>query len=258
MSKKQMFFWYEERIGFFGHSYFKEYADILTLKKTKTEVDFLEKELGLKKGVEILDLACGHGRHTIELAKRGYIIIGQDANSFFLHEAKKFAKKANIEARWIKGDMRQIPFENKFDIVINLFTSFGYFEREKDNQKVLHQVAKALRPNGKFVIDVANREYIMRIYKEKESVKLVNGTIVNIERKFDLVTGCNQEKRTKIYKNKKREVFNTSIRVYALSELINMCEKANLQFVVAYGNYDKEVPTINSKRCILITKKMVK
>tara|TARA_Y100000031_G_C8193371_1_gene372494 strand:- start:273 stop:1049 length:777 start_codon:yes stop_codon:yes gene_type:complete len=255
MNKKQTMPWYVKDGGFFGADYFEEYADILTLERTKAEVDFIEKELNLKKGVKILDLACGHGRHTIELAKRGYLMTGQDINSFFLNNAKRSAKKAGVNIRWIKGDMRQISFENEFDVVINLFTAFGYLESDEDDQKVLHQVSRALRPGGRFMIDFINRERIMRIYNKKDWLKFADETVVIIERNFDLVTGRNHERRTKIYKNGKKEVFNTSIRMYTLTELIGMCKKAGLQFVSVYGDYNREVPTIDSKRYIFITKK---
>lgn len=258
MTKKQIALWYTEEAGFFGPGYFKEYADILTPERTKEEVDFLEKELKLKKGTKILDLACGQGRHTIELAKRGYTMTGQDINSFFLNDAKRSAKKAGVEVHWVKGDMHQIPFENEFDVVINLFTAFGYLESDEDDQRVLRQIAKALQPSGRFVIDIANRERIMRAYREKDWKKLADGTIVITERKFDLVTGCNQEKRTKIHKDGEREVFNMTIRMYTLTELIGICRNAGLRFVAVYGDYNGEVPTIDSKRYILITKKSTK
>lgn len=258
MNEKQIVPWYTEEGGFFGSEYFEEYADVLTPEKTKTEVDFLEKELKLKKGAKILDLACGHGRHTVELAKRGYVMIGQDINSFFLKDAKKSAKKAGVEVRWIKGDMRQIPFENEFDVVINLFTAFGYLESDEEDQEVLHQVTEALCPNGRFVIDIVNRERIMRIYGKKDWRKLTDGTIIITERNFDLITGRNQEKRIRIHKNGKRQVSNMAIRMYTLPELISMCKKAGLRFVSVYGDYNGEVPTLDSKRCILITKKITR
>jgi cyclopropane fatty-acyl-phospholipid synthase-like methyltransferase len=97
MDKKQTEPWYTEKGGFFGSEYFEEYAEDLTPERTKTEVDFLEKELKLKKGTKILDLVCGHGRHTIELAKRGYLMTGQDINASFLKNTKQSAKKAGVE-----------------------------------------------------------------------------------------------------------------------------------------------------------------
>ena len=79
--------WYTEEAGFFGPGYLREYADLTTPQRTAAEIDFLEHVLGLERGAAILDLACGHGRHAIELARRGYTVTGQDINDFFLQEA---------------------------------------------------------------------------------------------------------------------------------------------------------------------------
>jgi len=258
MDKKQTKSWYAEEEGFFSSDYFEEYADDLTPERTKTEVDFLEKELKLKKGTNILDLACGHGRHIIELAKRGYLMTGQDINDSFLKTAKQSAEKAGVEVDWVKSDIRQIPFENEFDVVLNLFTSFGYLESDEEDRKALHQIAKALRPNGRFVIDVVNRERIVRIYGKKDWLDSADGTMIITERSFDLVKGRNQEKRIRIYKDGKRQVSNMAIRMYTLPELISMCKKAGLQFVSVFGEYSGEELTLDSKRCILITKKSTK
>jgi len=258
MNEKQIVPWYTEEGGFFSSDYFEEYVDDLTPERTKTEVDFLEKELKLKKGMNILDLACGHGRHAIELAKRGYLMTGQDINASFLKNAKQSAKKAGVEVNWIKSDIRQIPFEDEFDVVLNLFTSFGYLENDEEDQKVIHQVAKALRPSGRFVIDIVNRERIVRIYGKKDWLDSADGAMIITERNFDLVRGRNQEKRIRIYKNGKRQVSNMAIRMYTFPELITICERASLQFVSAYGDYNGEMPTLDSKRCILITKKSTK
>jgi len=115
---------------------------------------------------------------------------GQDINASFLKNAKQSAKKAGVEVNWIKSDIRQIPFENEFDVVLNLFTSFGYLEKDEEDQKVIHQVAKALRPSGRFVIDIVNRERIVRIYGKKDWLDSADGTMIITERNFDLIRGA--------------------------------------------------------------------
>jgi SAM-dependent methyltransferase len=154
--------WYTEAGGFFGPGYLREYADLITPERTKAEVDFLEKILQLAGGVKSLDLACGHGRHTVELARRGYAMTGQDVNAFFLKEAAIAAQRAGVAVRWVHSDMRCIPFAAEFDVVLNLFAAFGYLESDTENQRVVPEVAKALRPRGKFVLDVVNRDRVMR------------------------------------------------------------------------------------------------
>jgi Methyltransferase domain len=99
--------WYTEEGGFFGPGYLREYADLITPERTITEVDFLENILPLDRGVRMLDLACGHGRHTIELARLGYTMTGQDLNALFLEEAARTAECAGCTATCVTYHLRQ-------------------------------------------------------------------------------------------------------------------------------------------------------
>lgn len=247
--------WYSEEVGFFGPGYIREYSEILTPQITLAEIDFLEKVLKLNQGMKILDCPCGYGRHSIELARRGYNVTGVDLNEFFLKEAKKVAKQMKVSVRLIKGDMREIFFENEFDVALNLFTSFGYFENDEENQKVLNAASKSLKRGGKFVLDIINRDYIIRNYREKDWKQLSDGSIVLTERYFDHIAGRNIEKRIRIWKNGKREEFIISLRMYTVAELVAMFHKAGLVLKEIYGNYAGGRFTFDSERCILITEK---
>ncbi|HJT54986.1 MAG TPA: class I SAM-dependent methyltransferase, partial [Ktedonobacteraceae bacterium] len=134
--------WYK---SFFGKDYLRIY-DFLTPERTELEVKCIIHLLKLPPGSTILDLCCGHGRHSIELAKRGYRVTGQDLSEVFLQHAQSDAEKQGVQVRWMQSDMRNIPFENEFDAVINIFTAFGYLENEDEDQLVLQQIQKALKP----------------------------------------------------------------------------------------------------------------
>ncbi len=257
MTKKQssQVPWYSEEAGFFGPDYFKEYGHILTQERTLAEVDFLEKALAPKKGAKILDCPCGHGRHSIELARRGYEVTGQDLNGFFLGEARRAAKRANVSVRWVKGDMREIPFENEFDCALNLFSAFGYLESDEEDQKALGQVAKALRRGGKFELDILNRDSIVRTYCGKDWQQLSDGSVIVIKRHFDHATSRNIDQRVRIWKNGKREEFSLFVRMYAVVELAAMFRKAGLMLKEIYGSYRADPLTFDSPRCILIAEK---
>lgn len=247
--------WYMEEAGYFGADFLDMYASNITQDWTKRVVDFLEKSLCLKPGMKVLDLACGHGRHTIEFARRGYNMTGQDINSYFLEIAKQSAEQAGVNIHWVQQDIRNIPFENEFDMVLNV-SAFGYLENDEEDQKIVNQVAKALKPKGKFVIDIINREAIIRFYKEKDWYELSDGTKILLERKFDLMSGHNKEKLIKISKDNQEEVLFVITRQYTLVELINMCKRSGLSFVNVYGDYNADELVINSKRCILVSKKI--
>jgi len=247
--------WYTEEADFFGLEYLEEYESSLTQERTLNEVNFIEKILSLKPGIKILDCPCGYGRHSIELARRGYNVTGLDLNSFFLKKAKKAAESIGVSIRWIQADMRKIPFEDEFDVVLNLFTSFGYLENDNEDQKVLNQVAKALKQKGKFLLDVINRDYVLRYYREKDWQQLSDNSIVLIERHFDYITGRNFEKRTRIWNNGKRKEYQTSLRLYTVAELVAMLRKSGFNIVRIYGDYDGSPFALDSKRCIIVSEK---
>jgi SAM-dependent methyltransferase len=247
--------WYSEEAGFFGPGYLKEYGNNLTAERTKSEVDFLEKVLKLRRDANILDCPCGHGRHLIELARRGYHVTGQDLNSFFLQEAKKGAEDAGVSVRWVQGDMREIPFEKEFDVALNLFTAFGYLENDEEDQKALSQMGKALKPGGSFVLDVINRDNVIRNYREKEWQELSDGSVVITEKQFDHATGRNFDRRVRIWNDGRREEFSLFVRMYTVAELVSMFRKAVLTLKEMYGNYNAEPLTFDSRRYILIAEK---
>ncbi|MDP3795144.1 MAG: class I SAM-dependent methyltransferase [bacterium] len=247
--------WYSEKAGFFGPGYLKEYGDNLTRERTLTEIDFLEKTLALKKGAKVLDCPCGHGRHSVELARRGYEVTGQDLNGFFIEEARKAAKRTKVQVRWRKGDMRELPFEDEFDLALNLFTAFGYLESDEEDQKALDAVAKSLKHGGKFVLDVINRDRVVRTYREKDWQQLSDGSMIITEKQFDHATGRNVEKRVRIWKNGKREEFSLFVRMYTVTELTAMFRKAGLTLKEMYGSYSGDPLTFDSKRYILIAEK---
>jgi ubiquinone/menaquinone biosynthesis C-methylase UbiE len=249
-------FWYLPEKKVFDKNFLEFYKKILTPQRTKKEVNFIERALKLRPGMKILDLACGWGRHAIEFAKRGYKVVGQDINSLFLKEGMKEAKKIKAEIHWVKSDMREIPFENEFDVVLNLFTSFGYFTKEESHQKVFFEIARALKPKGYFFLDVVNREKILHPYQPKRIIKARNGSTLIIEKNFDLINSRSNERRILIFKNRKRREFYLSIRIFTLTELISMARKAKLIFKKVYGDYRGNPFNFHSERCILITQKV--
>jgi len=151
--------------------------------------------------------------------------------------------------------MREIPFEDEFDVVLNLFTSFGYLENDNEDQKVLNQIAKALKQKGKFVLDVINRDSILRSYREKDWQQLSDNSIVLIERHFDYITGRNFEKRTRIWENGERKEYQIPLRLYTVAELVAMLRKSRFTILRIYGDYDGSPFTLDSKRCIIVSEK---
>jgi len=116
--------------------------------------------LALKGNERILDLACGFGRHSLELARRGYSVVGVDITKAYIDHANAEAKKQNLNAQFILSDIRDIKFENEFDVVINMADgAVGYLENDKENEKIFAVIAKALKKGGKHFMDVMNAGY---------------------------------------------------------------------------------------------------
>ena len=248
--------WYSEKAGLFDKHYFYSYKDSLTKKITANQVNFLEKFLKLKKGMKILDLACGHGRHSIELARRGYDVTGQDINASFLKQAEQAARKSKVNVKFVKSDMRKIPFKEKFGAIINLFTSFGYFKNDKENQKVIREISRALKPGGKLLMDITNREWLLKNYLPKDWRQFPDGSIELNERSFNPKTGYNTEKRIKIFPGGKRKTYEISLRLYTIAELNKMYKSAGLILKKTFGGFHGERLTPDTKRCLLIAEKV--
>ena len=130
------------------------------------ETQFIWKALGLKKGSRVLDIPCGTGRHAVRLARRGASVLGVDITAAYLSEAKRAAGKLP-NVRFVRGDMRRLPYRGEFDAAINLWTSLGYFEKPSDDVKTLRAIAGALKPGGLFLIDTADITTIRRRFQSR-------------------------------------------------------------------------------------------
>jgi SAM-dependent methyltransferase len=136
------------------------YQPQITEERNRQEVDFLRQALDLPPDTQLLDLACGTGRHAIGMAKAGYQVTGFDFNSHYLEIAARNAEQEGVAVRWMVGDMRELEFDGAFDGVYSFFTSFGYFS-DAENEGVVERLVRALRPGGRFLIDMANRDWLL-------------------------------------------------------------------------------------------------
>lgn len=130
------------------------------VEDSNRQVDFLAEKLGLKSGAKILDLACGFGRHSLELARRGFDVTGVDITPDYIDFAKKTAEKEKLNARFICSDIREVGFENEFDAVLNMADgAVGYLENDEENLKIFKTVSRTLKSGGKHFMDIMNADY---------------------------------------------------------------------------------------------------
>jgi len=151
--------------------------------------------------------------------------------------------------------MRQIPFEEEFDAVINIFTAFGYFESEEEDQRVLHQVSKALKPGGLFLLEMMQREFLMRNFAPSLIDRHADGLIVLEEREFDLLTSRSNVLVTMIFPDGERREYRHAARVYTLTELVRMLALAGLHVQACYGGLDGSELSLNSRRLVVVARK---
>src|SRR3989454_827215 len=165
----------------------------------------------------------------------------QDLSQPYLDAAAAEAKRRGIEIETVRADMRAPGFDGRFDAVINMFSSFGYLESEAEDAKVLRGVAAALRPSGRALFDLINREWVIRNQVANESRTGANETVDLEHRELDLVTSRNHVTFTAVAPDGSRhDLDGHHIRLYTLTELIGMLEAAGLRLERVYGGVDGE------------------
>ena len=183
----------------------------------------MRRTLELKPGASVLDLCCGQGRHSVQLAKHGFKVTGLDLNPEYLDLASKAAEAAKVKIETVAADMREIPFENKFDAIVNMYSSFGYLESEAEDLKVLESAAKALKPGGRLLLDMLNREWAIDNYIQNDWHTGADGTLYVERRDLDLATS-----RMHVHfivvdpKGGRRESIGHIIRLYTLTEMTRL------------------------------------
>ena len=250
-AKEQQLSWWEE---FYGESCFIDAVGFPDEAKTAEEVQFITDALELPKGTRILDVCCGYGRHVLQLARRGFHVVGLDYSKEYLRRASVAALKNALPARFVHADMRAIPFEGQFDAVLSLLTSIGFFEQESEDERVFAQMAQAANPKAKLFIDVANHEWVIRDYvptHRKDWLETPDGSIFLMSHEVD-IQRYRILRRVICIRDGERRESGFDIRMYNYRELSAMLSRAGWKVFTSYGNFDGSPFSINSKRMILL------
>lgn len=239
---------------YFGVNYLHLYQ--FPPERTNPEIAFLVTELTkrLSPGARVLDLACGQGRHAIGLAQHEFSVVGLDYQTNLLESAAHTAEEKGVTLELVHGDMRQLPFaDSSFDAVINMFTAFGYFSDE-ENFLVMQEVARVLRPGGWFIIDVANRDSLIRQAQPRSWKRLPNGTLVISEWNWDVPTGRYTHWQL-LVNGQDQQQYHHSVRVYTCTEMKTMLCRAGLTVESLHGGFQGEELTLDAPRMICIANK---
>lgn len=238
---------------YFNELYVRMFETILTPERTAHEVAGVVSMLNLEPGARVLDLCCGQGRHAVPLARSGYRVTGLDLSPYLLAQAELAAQDAGVQVRWVRGDMRRLPWRERFDACVNLFTAFGYFEDEQENEQVLRQVCDVLKPGGLFFLDLSNRDYyLLRLWPN--GWRRHGRAVILEETDFDPLT-CRFTTTFTWADGGKWESLIHSVRYYTAPELVGMVERAGLSPLAIYGDFDGEEFDLYSKRLIVVAQK---
>jgi SAM-dependent methyltransferase len=231
----------------FGPSYLALY-DATLAERTPVEIDRLEALLQLRPPRRILDLPCGQGRHAIELARRGYDVTGMDISPFLIEVARGRARAGGVEVQWLTGDMREPIPDARFDLVLNLFTSFGYFDEDDDDQRVLAAAASMLTPGGRFVLEVINGERVMANFEERGWFTVGKSAVMEA-RRLDRPSQRMVVERT-VSTPPETETSVHTLRLYTGPQLEAAMRKAGFRRVELRGDWGGE--SLQRERSIVI------
>jgi SAM-dependent methyltransferase len=235
--------WYKEWFG-------TEYLEIYSHRdqgEAERHIDFVMRTLGGAPPRAVLDLACGAGRHTQALRRRGIRALGADLSLVLLSEPPR--------QPGVAADMCCLPFaRDAFSWVLNFFTSFGYFESERQNVQVLEEIHRVLEPGGRFLIDLFNRQQVVDNLVPRESQQRA-GYDVDIERWFDERTQ-RVNKRIRVHgPGTRAQTFLESVRAYTRTEVESFLMQSGLAVDRLYGNFEGEEFRGDSERLILVGSK---
>ena len=250
--------WYEKLFerDYYDYFYVGGPRGTLTEERSSEQVDFLVEALELPEGGRVLDLCCGHGRHAVRLAERGYRVTGLDMSAYHLRLGAKSARERGVEVDWVRADMREVQGRARFDGIVNLFTAFGYFDEEREDLRVLEGVARALKPGGRFLIDLMNRDGLMGRFRESGCDKGPEGGYVAEMRDFDVRTGRINVDMLYFPKAGRPKKHWHSIRLYTYAELETLMARAGLRVTRAWGNYDGSEFRLRSPRMMVLAERV--
>ncbi|MFZ1866781.1 MAG: class I SAM-dependent methyltransferase [Polyangiales bacterium] len=211
--------WYER---FFGEAYLRT-VRATTPREVGVECDFIERALRIPVGSHVLDVGCGLGAQTVELASRGYHLVGLDISPTMVSRANDEAEDHGLHIDFVRGDMREMTFEEPFDALLCWGTTFGYFD-EEDNERTVRQFHRALKPSGVLLLDVVNRDFMIGSQPNQVWFE-VDGAVCMEETDFDYEKSRLRVKRRVASHSGQQNDRLYSIRLYALHEMCSLLER---------------------------------
>jgi SAM-dependent methyltransferase len=241
--------------SYFDAQYLREYEPIFSPERDRREVARLIDVLGLPCGARILDVPCGQGRHAHLLAEAGFDVDGLDFSAALLQVAKR--RGTGPRLRYARGDMRRLPtrWTARFDAVVNLFTSFGFFADPADDRRVIAGIARVLRPGGRFIWHGGSRDGIMARFLPRDWWRVGDGTMVGHERSFDPLSGVLTVRSTWRGRGRDAGEREHRIRLYTASRLAELCAASGMIVEEAFDGFRRRPLTRRSAEMMLVARR---
>jgi SAM-dependent methyltransferase len=224
-----------------------------TDEDNRAAADRIERALQLKTRARLLDVPCGDGRISLELAARGYEVTGVDITEPFLAKARRKAEERGLTIRFEPADMRDLAFAAEFDTAINFGGSFGYFD-EEDNARVVATMSRALKPGGRFLIDTPTSETIFPRFRER-LWREAGDVLVLTENRYDHEAGRIDSDWTIVAPDGRRESRHSSIRLYTFRDLAALLHDAGFERIEGFDAGTLGPFTFDASRLMLVATK---
>jgi SAM-dependent methyltransferase len=239
---------------FFSGLMVESWLQMIGEEQTKSEVEFIKKELGISPPAKILDVPCGGGRHSLALTAAGFQMTGVDISADMLKAARSSSASRKLSVTWEQRDSRNLPWRQEFDGAFCFGNSFGYYD-DAGNAEFLKAVASALKPGAKFILDTgALMEAILFSFQERNWYQIGDMKFLRnarydppssrIETEYTLIRGDQTETKSALH------------RIFMYRELCELVTSAGYTDVQGYSGFNREPFVLGSKRLLLIATKL--
>ena len=241
--------WYND---WFNSKYYLKVYSHRDETEAERLINLITRSLNLSSGNKVLDMACGSGRHAVIFAKKGFEVTAVDLSELLISEAEKNAAENNVEIKFVVSDILKFHIESQFKIVLNLFTSFGYFENDDENFQVIQKAYDLTEDGGFFVLDYFNKNYLLKnlipttVFSEN-GYRITQNRMIQRKRVRKNITIENKDSVVEFYE---------SVRIYSYEEISDFLIKAGFEIVNEFGDYKGDLFNQDSSpRLILFARK---
>jgi SAM-dependent methyltransferase len=218
------------------------------------QVDGLLSLAKIPEGASVLDMCCGPGRHSLELARRGYRVTAVDRNPEYLDRAKTMAHKENLALEFIQEDMRLFQRPDGFHLALNLYTSFGYFENPGEDRQVVQNLLVSLKAEGRLIMELMGREVLTRVFRERDWQPTEDGAFFLEERKPNSDWTW-MDNRWILIKEGRIKEYNLKLRIYGGADLARVLLESGFRKVELFGDLQGSPYDHKAKRLVAVALK---